>query len=184
MRKRVLLLHGWGGSDYPHWQAWIASEIAKNYGTVSFPLLKNPHFPTKNSWLKELDAHLKNFQPEVVICHSLANTLWFHYARENKIEGVEHLLLVAPPSNSCNIETLKTFFPCELPSSLQAKNITLVTSNSDPYMSEEEAQKLAQKYALEHIVLEDAGHINADSGHGEWDFVKKYIEEIDYDFKH
>ena len=48
MREKTLLLHGWGGSDEPHWQAWLAGEIAKDYGMVAFPLLENPHFPTKN----------------------------------------------------------------------------------------------------------------------------------------
>ncbi|HIC78956.1 MAG TPA: serine hydrolase family protein, partial [Sulfurovum sp.] len=33
MSDRVLILHGWGGSDAPHWQSELASEIAKNYGT-------------------------------------------------------------------------------------------------------------------------------------------------------
>jgi uncharacterized protein len=36
MQKKVLLLHGWGGSNYPHWQSWLAAELAKNYGKVSF----------------------------------------------------------------------------------------------------------------------------------------------------
>jgi len=178
MSKRVLLLHGWGGSDYPHWQSWIAGEIAKNYGEVYFPLLKNPHFPTKNAWLMQVKEILKEYKPEVVICHSLANTLWFHLVQEVKVEGIEHLLLVAPPSNSCDIETLKTFFPCKVPSDLQAKNITLVTSTNDPYMQSDEAKALAQKIDAEHIILENAGHINADSGYGEWPFVKEYMEKI------
>jgi len=29
MSKKILLLHGWGGSDMPHWQAWLAGELAK-----------------------------------------------------------------------------------------------------------------------------------------------------------
>jgi len=56
VREKVLLLHGWGGSDYPHWQSWIAGEIAKDYGQVAFPLLDQPHFPTKNRWMKQVKA--------------------------------------------------------------------------------------------------------------------------------
>lgn len=175
MRNKVLLLHGWGGSDYPHWQAWIAGEIAKEYGTVSFPLLVDKDLPQKELWLKQLKSHLHEFQPNIVICHSLANTLWFHLCNEEEIKGIEHLLLVAPPSNSCEIEELKTFFPCRPPANLYAKNITLVTSDSDPYMSVDEANALAKQYNLEHIVLHNAGHINADSGHREWSFVKEWI---------
>ncbi|HIC86873.1 MAG TPA: helix-turn-helix domain-containing protein, partial [Aquificae bacterium] len=55
----------------------LASEIAKNYGTVSFPLLDNCHFPSKNRWLKQVKQLLEEFKPHTVVCHSLANTLWF-----------------------------------------------------------------------------------------------------------
>jgi len=68
---RVLILHGWGGSDYPHWQAKLASKLACNYKAVYFPLLKNPHFPSRNSWLKQLDEIMEWFKPTIVVCHSL-----------------------------------------------------------------------------------------------------------------
>lgn len=178
MDKKVLLLHGWGGSDYPHWQSWIAGEIAKDYGCVNFPLLKDKEFPKKELWLEQLKKHLKDFKPNIVITHSLGNTLWFHLCNEQKIEGIEHLLLVAPPSNSSKIKELETFFPCQLPSSLCAKHTTLVTSDSDPYMSVNEANELASNYDLKHITLHNAGHINADSGHTEWSFVKEWIKDI------
>jgi len=35
MRPKVLLLHGWGESDFPHWQSHLDSELAKNYGSVT-----------------------------------------------------------------------------------------------------------------------------------------------------
>ncbi|PTB83463.1 hypothetical protein C9926_02785, partial [Sulfurovum lithotrophicum] len=79
---RVLILHGWGGSDAPHWQAELASEIAKNYGTVSFPLLNNCHFPSKNRWMKQVKEILTTFKPHTVVCHSLANNLWMWLCEE------------------------------------------------------------------------------------------------------
>ena len=41
MNKKVLILAGWGGSDFPHWQSWLASEIVKDYGKVSFLSFSN-----------------------------------------------------------------------------------------------------------------------------------------------
>ncbi len=58
-QDKVLILHGWGGSDAPHWQAELAAEIAKNYGTVSFPLLDNCHFPSKKKWLEQVKTLLE-----------------------------------------------------------------------------------------------------------------------------
>lgn len=175
MRQRTLLLHGWGGSDDPHWQSWLAGEIAKDYGAVSFPLLDNPHFPSKNRWMKQVKALLDEFQPEVVICHSLANTLWFHLCHEGEIKSVKRLLLVAPPRLTCELENLKSFFPLEAPASLFADEVMLVTSDNDPYMNPEEAQALQKALGVEMKVIGNGGHLNAESGYGEWLWAKEWV---------
>lgn len=97
MQDRILILHGWGGSDAPHWQAELASEIAKNYGTVSFPLLDNCHFPSKNRWMKQVKQILKDFNPTTVVCHSLANNLWFWLCEEESMSEIERLFMVSIP---------------------------------------------------------------------------------------
>jgi len=176
MREKVLLLHGWGGSDYPHWQSWLAGEFAKDYGTVAFPLLDHPHFPTKNRWVKQVKALLKAFRPDVVICHSLANTLWFHLCNEGEIEAVKRLLLVAPPRLDLELDTIKTFFPVGVPETLFAEEAMLVTSDNDPYMNSEEAAALQKALGVEMKVLENAGHINAESGFGEWPWVLEWVK--------
>jgi predicted alpha/beta hydrolase family esterase len=180
-QKKVLVLHGWGGSDMPHWQSDVASKIAQNYGTVSFPLLDNPHFPSKNRWLKQLKMLLKDFEPDIVMCHSLGNTLWFHLCLTEELTEIKHLLLVAPPRLDCDVDTIKTFFPCEIPNKLFAKEITLVTSKTDPYLTHDEALKIALAIQpQEHLVLDDAGHINESSGYGAWKWVENYIEKRIY----
>jgi len=178
MKKKILLLHGWGGSDYPHWQSWLAGELAKAYGTVCFPLLDHPHFPSKNRWMREVKALLADFRPEVVVCHSLANTLWFHLCHEGEIAPVETLYLVAPPRLDCEIETIRSFFPVTPPSDLFAETVRLVTSTTDPYMTPEEVQALKKALDVPMTVLEDAGHINADSGYGEWPWILEQLQEI------
>ena len=106
---RFLLLHGWGGSDYPHWQAWLAAELAKEYGTVSFPLIHHPHHPNKKRWMAQFRKHLQEFRPTTVICHSLACTVWFALCEEG-IEEVERLLLVAPPLAPYQYRIAQTLF--------------------------------------------------------------------------
>ncbi|MGE4419346.1 MAG: RBBP9/YdeN family alpha/beta hydrolase [Sulfurimonas sp.] len=173
--KRVLILHGWGGSDFPHWQSWLAGEIAKDYGCVSFLKFSDINFPNKDKWLAELTKELEDFEPDIVICHSLANTLWFHLCHEGEIEEIENLFLVAPPSLKCAIEELESFFPCKIPAKLYAKKQILVTSTNDPYMSQDEAIELQRTLGIEMKVLENAGHINTNSGYGEWRWI---LEEI------
>ena len=175
MREKVLLLHGWGGSDDPHWQAWLAGELAKDYGTVVFPLLDNPHFPTKNRWIKQFKKVLEAFQPDTVICHSLANTVWFHLCNEGKIAPVKRLLLVAPPRLDLELETIKTFFPVDVPKNLFAEEVLMITSDNDPYMTSEEASTLQQALGVKMKVLHHAGHINEESGYGKWPWILKEV---------
>ena len=174
MMQKVLILHGWGGSDFPHWQSHLASEIVKDYGTVSFPLLDNCHFPSKNRWLRQVKAILEEFKPTTVVCHSLANTLWFWLCQED-IAEVENLIMVSPPSLMTQEDTIKTFFPCKIPLNTHAKNIELIVSDNDPWVELEEAQEIANLISANYTVIKDAGHINEDSGFGKWEFIENLI---------
>jgi len=169
---RVLILHGWGGSDYPHWQAKLASKLACNYKAVYFPLLKNPHFPSKNSWIEQLKNIMDDFKPTIVVCHSLANTLWFWYMSKFSA-NLDILYLVAVPSLNTKESTISTFFPAPKPKTLGAKRSFLIASSNDKWCETKEAKEIAKLYGAEYLELENAGHINADSGFGDWDWIFK-----------
>ena len=171
---KTLILHGWGGSDFPHWQSHLACEIAKNYGTVSFPLLDNCHFPSKNRWVKQVKKILEEFKPDTVVCHSLANTLWFWLCQE-EIATVERLFMVSPPSLRTTEPTIKTFFPCEIPSNIYAKEVHLIVSDNDPWIELDEAENIAKKIGATYTVIENGGHINADSGFGKWALIEELV---------
>ena len=178
MKKKVLILHGWGGSDSPHWQSYLAAEIARDYGCVSFLKLTDFESPDKDVWVKETLKELREFRANVVICHSLSTILWFHMCNSGLIEDVEYLFLVAPPSLETSIYELKNFFPVDVPINLHAKEALLVCSDNDPYMNIEEAKKLRDKLGIEMQILEGAGHINANSGFGEWKWMLEKIKSI------
>jgi predicted alpha/beta hydrolase family esterase len=173
--KKVLILHGWGGSDYPHWQAWCASELIKENYTVSFPALPNKNEPTLELWMETLKKEFDHFKPDIVVCHSLANILWFHFVSNYEIDEIEKLMLVAPVSKN-PIEGVESFFPYPVPSDLKSKEIIMVGSTNDPYMSSEEAIGLASELNVGLKILEDAGHINSDSGFGELSCAVEWIK--------
>ncbi len=175
---RTLILHGWGGSDTPHWQSYLACKLAQDYGTVSFVPLKDKDMPKKDIWMKQIEDEFLQFRADVVVCHSLGNTLWFHLCLEKKAQRVKKLILVAPPSLTCKVPEIKSFFPLRLPCDIYADEVTLITSTNDIYLTQSEADKMAKSLGAKHIVLKDAGHINTDSGYGKWreivDIVKGF----------
>lgn len=174
IKDKVLILHGWGGSDFPHWQSQLAIEIAKNYGTISFPLLDNCHFPSKNRWIKQVKQILKEFQPTTVVCHSLANNLWM-WLCEEELEEIERLFMVSIPSLSTKEKTIKTFFPCPQPKTLYAKEVHIIVSDNDPWVKVDEIKVLASTFNASLTILENAGHINAESGFGKWEFIEELV---------
>jgi predicted alpha/beta hydrolase family esterase len=174
---KTLILHGWGGSDTPHWQAELASEIAKNYGTVSFPLLDNCHFPSKNRWIRQVKQLLAEFKPDTVVCHSLANNLWMWLCEEEDMKEIERLFMVSVPSLETKEKTIKTFFPCPLPKNIYAKEVQLIVSDNDPWVALDEAKSIAKHYHASLTILKNAGHINADSGYGKWEWIENLVLE-------
>jgi predicted alpha/beta hydrolase family esterase len=167
MSKKVLILHGWGGSDFPHWQAWVATKlIEKNY-TVSFPSLPNRDLPQFEQWLDFIYKEINHFDPDIVVCHSLANVVWFHLVQKYNIKQLDKLMLVAPVRNNLDIPEIKSFFPYSYPNDLRAKEQIMVCSNNDIYIDVAEAIELSSKLNISLKILEDAGHINASSGFGE-----------------
>lgn len=44
----------------------------------------------------------------------------------------------------------------------------VVASDSDPYVTPEQAARYARPWGSHFVLLHDAGHINAASGHGPW----------------
>ncbi len=172
---KTLILHGWGGSDFPHWQAHLAMEIVKDYGTVSFPLLDNCHFPSKNRWMKQAKLMLQEFKPDTVVCHSLANNLWLWLCDEGEIEEIGRLFMVSIPSLQTQENTIKTFFPCPLPENIYAKEVHMIVSDNDKWVELDEINDIAKHFDAILTVLKNAGHINADSGYGKWELIEELV---------
>ena len=174
--KRVLILYGWGGSDAPHWQAWLANELQTKGIAVSFPKLPNKEMPLFHEWKKTLLQELDSFKPDTVICHSLANLLWLRLCHENAITATyKHLILVAPPAPDRPIPELNSFFPLGLPKNIHAHTALLITSSNDPYLTQDEAATLASLLPVQHLSLLNAGHINSAGGYGPWPWLCEYI---------
>lgn len=174
--KKVLILHGWQGSEEPHWQDWLARELAVSNCIVAFIQLSNNALPDKQTWMSEALEVLREFSPDVVVCHSLGNILWFHLLPFFE-DTVEKLMLCAIPQDLGYIRELRSFFPVDLPSDLKAKQVVMVASDNDPYMNIQDVAEVSRKLNVRLKILPNAGHINASSGFGPWPWAKEWVLE-------
>ena len=178
MNKRILILHGLNGSDFPHWQAQLASDLIKENYIVSFPAFPLRDNPKLDEWKSFLKQELAHFKPDIVVCHSLSNSLWFHTCGELEIK-LDKLMLVAPVSSTNTMLEDKSFFPYPTPKDLKAREIIMAASTNDPYMSIEEAIRLQSKLNIGMKIMENAGHINTASGFGKLDCALDWIKRVD-----
>lgn len=174
LRPRVLILHGWGGSDKPHWQDYLAKELASEGYPLFFPKLPNSDNPTLTEWLEALDAIMNSFKPSIIVCHSLANTLLFHYLHAKPEMKFSKILLVAPPMDDRGNPEIASFFPFPTPI-INAKQKLLIASTNDKYATGTDSITLAMNSGCEVHIIENGGHINSDSGYGDWALPFEWI---------
>ena len=62
------------------------------------------------------------------------------------------------------------------PLNLYAKETLLITSTNDPYLSVDEAKELQKALNVKMEVIQNGGHLNADSGYGQWDWILQEVK--------
>lgn len=171
---KVLILPGIGGSSPAHWQSLWEK--------------KNPSFmrvmqddwnnPVCEQWLTALDDSVKKAGSNVVlVAHSLGCILVANWAALTTCQ-VKAALLVAPPDpDGPNFPkaavgfapvALETFrFPC-----------IIVASSNDPYASLIFGKSCASAWGSRFVSIGAAGHINTNSGLGEWPEGFSLLQEL------
>jgi predicted alpha/beta hydrolase family esterase len=164
-RTPVLTLPGWQNSGSAHWQSlW---EQAHGFTRVE---QHDWQRPLRGDWTARLeDLVLQQTQAPVLVAHSLGCLLVAAWAAHSKnTHRVKAALLVAP--GDAEREELRPVLTSWAPIALQALpfKTVLLASRNDPFCSYERATTFATAWGSELIDLGEQGHINAQSGLGDW----------------
>ena len=178
----ILTVPGLHNSGPQHWQTLWERERG-DVRRVELGMWDRPH---RNTWINQLNLAIRGAgRPVVLAAHSLgclAVTWWAKY--EQPAEGelgarpVIGALLVAPPEVDFFPldERLSQFSPT--PTEPLPFRSILVASRNDPYMGIRTARKLARTWGSSFADAGAVGHINADSGLGEWPFGKFLLKQL------
>ena len=161
----VLLLPGWLNSGPQHWQSrWEALHGFRRVEQDDW------EWPRRGDWMARLDeVLLEQARPVLLVAHSLGCQLvaaWSAHSRHG--DRVAAALLVAPPDteredmppnlfNWRPIVRQRLPFPC-----------LAVVSSDDPYCAVPRAESMAQDWGADLVQIGARGHINGDSGLGDW----------------
>ena len=179
MVRRFLILHGYEGSGPGHWQTWLAGRLRERGAVVRYPELPEPFAPQPRAWGAALHAGLAGLAAgtggegeRVVVCHSLASTLWL---REAAAVAPEHradrVVLVAPPCPDGVPAVLRHFFPVDTGAgalAAAAGTTRVVCADDDPFCPEGAATRWGMPLRLPVDLVTGGGHLNPDAGFGPW----------------
>ena len=163
--SNVLVLPGWQNSGPGHWQSlWEAEH--------GYQLVEHHDWmqPLRGDWIARLeDVVLDSDAPAVLVAHSLGCILvaaWAAHSRNT--HRVRAALLVAPPDVDREEvrQMLTSWAPVPL-NKLPFPSMVLASSR-DPYCRPERALEFAAAWGAEFVDAGPLGHLNADSGLGDW----------------
>jgi uncharacterized protein len=171
----ILILPGWQNSGPLHWQSLWQAQLG--YQRVEqHDWLR----PLRGDWMGRLeDVLLSLEQPAVLVAHSLGCQLvaaWAAHSQNTHL--VKAALLVAP--GDAEREELRPMLGSWAPLVLKPLPFpsTLVASTDDPYCSYARAAGFAQAWGSELVNVGERGHINADSGLGDWPAGQALLQKL------
>lgn len=161
MTNRVVIVPGWRDSGPGHWQSLWAEGLDGAVRVEQDDWVS----PRRASWVKAIgDLILAQDAPVVVAAHSLGCIATAHLPRA-AAERIAGALLVAPADPERRA-ALNDFAP--VPYARLPYRSVVVASSNDPFCPVRLAGAYARAWGSEFVRMQNAGHINVDSGHGDW----------------
>ncbi|WP_189011824.1 RBBP9/YdeN family alpha/beta hydrolase [Deinococcus malanensis] len=168
MTPTLVIVPGLGDSGPDHWQTlW-----EQKFGAARVRQ-DDPQNPTPQAWSARLQEVIEATPGDLILVgHSCGVLNIVHWARlyggHPRVRGA---LLVGP--TDADMTSTYGMYPGVqgmAPTPLRPLPFPalVVASENDPYASFERAQLFADAWEAEFMTAGEAGHINVDSGHGEW----------------
>jgi uncharacterized protein len=176
----ILLIPGLNNSGPDHWQ----TRWEKRLPNAVRAELGSWDDPRKTAWITNLGIAVRNIAgPKILVAHSLgchAVAWWAKQEPEVAELGIKGALLVAPPDvdSVAKGSKLADFGPA--PRTFLPYPALLVASQNDPYCGIQHAQKLARRWRARFINAGLFGHINADSGIGDWPYGLSLLDTLNF----
>lgn len=183
--KNFLIFHGTGGNPQGNWFLWLKKELEKKGCRVFVPQFPDPREGNKlEDWLKVLKDYEKYINSQtILISHSLGG-LFLLRVLERLQKPVFAAFLVAAPIGVKPIfyyDSDEKFCGFEFnwdKIRSGAKHFKVYHSDSDPYISLGNGQKLAKELGIDLTFIPSAGHLNAESGYTKFNQLLEDIKKI------
>jgi predicted alpha/beta hydrolase family esterase len=173
----TLYLPGLGNSGPEHWQTLWADADPNGHKVMQAEWDQ----PDPAAWRETLEQAVRDTEPPIVlVAHSLGTALTAHWvAGGGSADKIAGALLVAPPDVDAAEHSVPEIYPfAPMPLERFPFRSIAVVSSDDPYGRVERQREFVEAWGADLIEIGPAGHINADSGLGEWPAGKALLERL------
>jgi len=175
MKPQILIIPGLGNSEKGHWQTIWESQIEGAKRVQQH----NWSHPVASQWSANVEREVRKHQHQeiILVAHSMGCHTIAHWARNSNLK-IAGALLVAPP----DVERLEKkgivsgFLP--LPINPLPFPSVVVASTDDHYASIDYSFQKATQWGSRFENVGNLGHINAQSGIGEWEQGKALLQNL------
>lgn len=181
MHLTTLIVPGFHGSGPAHWQTWMEQQLPDARRVTGIDWER----PVLALWAAELRREVDAVQGKVLLVAHSFGCLASVIAAADRPAKVAGLLLVAPaePRRFSLFGTREQYpggdsVAAALPAATLRVPSLLVASRNDPWLDFDRAQVLAERWGSRLADLGEAGHINAESGHGCWPEGLRLVEQL------
>ncbi|MFA5360436.1 MAG: alpha/beta fold hydrolase [Candidatus Paceibacterota bacterium] len=173
--KKVIIIHGWGGSPNEPLLKWLKSELEKNGFEVVVPEMPNSEKPNIKTWVLKLKEIVeKPDKDTILVGHSIGcQTILRYLEKLHSTSMVGGVVFIAPWFTLSNLESDEEWRVADpwLNRSIRETNvikhtpkITAIFSDNDPYVPSENIEMFKKKFNAKVIVEHEKGHFTADDG--------------------
>ncbi len=178
-----LIVHGAYGSPEENWFPWLKHELEKGWGRVFVPQLPTPEGQLLSNWLKIVETELNGCLPTdtVLIGHSTGAVFVLRMA-ERTSQPYKAIFSVCPFARDLGLakfDPLNASFVHPAFDWARVKQgsqkTTCFAGDNDPYVPLACTRDVADKSGAELVVIEKAGHLNAEFGYREFPLLLEKI---------
>lgn len=178
MKKRVFIIHGWGGSPQEGWFPWLKKELESKGFTVFIPQLPDPGNPRIYNWIPKLAETVEKADEQTYfVGHSLGCQTITRYLADSLSEGAKvggavfvagfFKRLTGIEDEKGNDETVNHWLKTPI-NLTTVKNHMLnsiaIFSDNDPYVPLDNQEVFKDKLGSKIIIEHDMGHFNKAAG--------------------
>jgi predicted alpha/beta hydrolase family esterase len=191
MEKRVILVHGWGGTQNGDWFLWLKTELEKEGVKVIAPQMPDTFVPKIDAWITHLSDNIGTPDSDTyLVGHSIGCQAIIRYLEKLKPNEIIGGALLVAAWLDLTDETWDDVYRREIaepwikaPINWQkvkshASRFTVLLSDDDPYVPSNTGELFKEKLGAKIVIVHKRGHITAEDGVKGLDDIKTELNLI------